>query len=127
MKIFGTTLLVMATLGLAACGGSSDDSSSSSDSTTGGGATKEKSAGSGGGAEAEGKQLFTANCATCHTLADAGAAGVVGPNLDEAMPSEATVKSMVTNGGNGMPSFSATLDPAEIDAVSKYVSSVAGQ
>ena len=126
MRILGSTLLVLATLGLAACGGSSDDSSSSSDSTTGGGATEEKSAGSGGGGDQAGEQIVVANCASCHTLSAAGAAGAVGPNLDEAMPSEATVKSMVTNGGNGMPSFSATLDPAEIDAVSKYVSTAAG-
>jgi mono/diheme cytochrome c family protein len=125
MKIFGTTLLVLATLGLVACGGSSDDSSSSSDST-GDTATKEKSAGSGGGGEAEGKQLFTANCASCHTLADAGAAGAVGPNLDELKPSVASVKTIVTNGGNGMPSFSASLDAGQIDAVSKYVSTAAG-
>lgn len=125
MKILGSTLLVLATLGLAACGGSSDDSSSSStESTTGGSAQQE--AASGGGAESEGKQVFVANCASCHTLADAGAAGAVGPNLDDLMPSEATVKSMVENGGNGMPSFSGTLDAAQIDAVSKYVSTAAG-
>ena len=125
MKILGSTLLVLATLGLAACGGSSDDSSSTSDST-GGGATKEKSAGSGGGGDSEGQAIFTANCASCHTLSAAGAAGAVGPNLDDLKPSEATVKSIVTNGGNGMPSFSSSLDAAQIDAVSKYVSTAAG-
>jgi cytochrome c2 len=31
-----------------------------------------------------GKQLFTEKCAYCHTLADAGATGKVGPNLDDA-------------------------------------------
>lgn len=31
-----------------------------------------------------GKELFTAKCAACHTLADAGAVGVAGPNLDDA-------------------------------------------
>ncbi len=43
------------------------------------------------------------------------------------MPSAAMVTSMVTNGGNGMPSFSSTLSAEQIQAVSKYVSSVAGQ
>jgi mono/diheme cytochrome c family protein len=124
MKIFGSTLLVLATLGLAACGGSSGDSSSTTEST-GGDATQEKSTGSSGG-ESEGKQVVVANCASCHTLADAGAAGAVGPNLDELKPSVATVKSMVENGGNGMPSFAGTLDSAQIDAVSKYVSTAAG-
>jgi plastocyanin len=31
-----------------------------------------------------GKQKFTEQCASCHTLARAGATGVTGPNLDEA-------------------------------------------
>ena len=31
-----------------------------------------------------GKQLFQAKCASCHTLKDANATGTVGPNLDEA-------------------------------------------
>lgn len=124
MRILGTTALVLATLTLAACGGSSDDSESTdtpSDSTSV--PTKPETAGS----EAEGKEVFAANCASCHTLADAGSVGQVGPNLDEAMPSAAMVTSMVTNGGNGMPSFSSTLSAEQIQAVSKYVSSVAGQ
>ena len=33
---------------------------------------------------ANGKQLFTQNCASCHTLADAGSKGILGPNLDDA-------------------------------------------
>jgi mono/diheme cytochrome c family protein len=124
MRILGTTALVLATLTLAACGGSSDDSESTDtppDSTSV--PTKPETAGS----EAEGKEVFAANCASCHTLADAGSVGQVGPNLDEAMPSAAMVTSMVTNGGNGMPSFSSTLSAEQIQAVSKYVSSVAGQ
>lgn len=124
MKIFGVTFLVLATLGLAACGGSSDESGSDD-------ALREATDGSaqtgGGSSEADGEQVFAANCATCHTLSAAGAAGAVGPNLDEAMPSEATVKSMVTNGGSGMPSFQGTLEPNEIDAVARYVSTNAGK
>lgn len=123
MRIIGSTLLVLATLGLAACGGSSDDSSTTPAPSGNGQSTQQ---GSSSGGDQAGEQIFVANCSSCHTLSAAGAAGAVGPNLDEAMPSEATVKTMVTNGGNGMPSFSASLDPAEIDAVSKYVSSVAG-
>jgi mono/diheme cytochrome c family protein len=37
------------------------------------------------------------------------------------------VSTIVTNGGNGMPSFSATLSAEQIQAVSQYVSSVAGK
>ncbi len=33
---------------------------------------------------AKGKELFTAKCAACHVLADAGAVGTAGPNLDDA-------------------------------------------
>ncbi|HEX6388877.1 MAG TPA: cytochrome c oxidase subunit II, partial [Solirubrobacteraceae bacterium] len=45
-----------------------------------------------GGGETDGKTLFTeaaqpTNCASCHTLADAGATGTTGPNLDEVVPS----------------------------------------
>lgn len=76
---------------------------------------------------AEGKQVFVANCSTCHTLKAAGANGMVGPNLDQLKPDEATVKAQVTNGGGGMPAFSGTLQPAQIDAVAAYVSSVAGK
>jgi mono/diheme cytochrome c family protein len=32
----------------------------------------------------KGKALFIQTCAACHTLADAGTSGVVGPNLDDA-------------------------------------------
>lgn len=38
----------------------------------------------GGGDKALGKELFTANCGSCHTLADAGTTGQIGPNLDYA-------------------------------------------
>jgi mono/diheme cytochrome c family protein len=65
-------------------------------------------------------------CATCHTLADAGATGSVGPNLDDLKPDEATVKNQVTNGGGGMPAFGGQLSDAEITSVAQYVSSVAG-
>lgn len=33
---------------------------------------------------AKGKQIFTAKCAACHTLADASAIGTAGPSLDDA-------------------------------------------
>src|SRR4051794_25856155 len=43
---------------------------------------------SSGGKAPDGKAIFTgdANCASCHTLADAGASGTVGPNLDKVVP-----------------------------------------
>ncbi len=36
------------------------------------------------GSQGSGKQLFVQACGGCHTLADAGTAGRIGPNLDDA-------------------------------------------
>ncbi len=76
-----------------------------------------------------GKEVFlgVSACGGCHTLADAGSSGAVGPNLDDAMPDAARVQEIVTNGQGGMPSFSSTLSEQQIADVAAYVSSVAGQ
>ena len=74
-----------------------------------------------------GKDIFTANCGSCHTLKDAGTSGTVGPNLDQLKPDKARVQRQVTNGGSVMPAFKGTLTAAQITAVAKYVSSVAGK
>jgi len=75
-----------------------------------------------------GKAVFTsAGCTGCHTLADAGATGTVGPNLDAAKPSDALVVERVTNGEGAMPSFRAKLGETQIQEVAAYVSSVAGK
>jgi mono/diheme cytochrome c family protein len=82
---------------------------------------------SGGGAP-DGKQVFaSAGCGGCHTLKDAGASGNVGPNLDQLKPSETRVEKQVTTGGAIMPAFKDKLSAAQIAAVAKYVSSVAGK
>jgi mono/diheme cytochrome c family protein len=51
--------------------------------------TGQTETGGGGGAQgdpAAGKEVFTsAGCVSCHTLADAGASGTTGPNLDEVL------------------------------------------
>ena len=75
---------------------------------------------------ASGKDVFTSSCGGCHTLADAGTSGAIGPNLDDAAPDAATVKAFVRGGGGGMPAFGDNLSNAEVDAVAAYVSSVAG-
>jgi mono/diheme cytochrome c family protein len=75
-----------------------------------------------------GKQIFlTAGCTSCHTLADAGSHGTIGPNLDQAKPSKARVVTRGTNGRGAMPSFKGKLTPQQIQAVAQYVSSVAGK
>ena len=75
----------------------------------------------------DGKSIFTSNCGSCHTLADAGTSGAVGPNLDEVQPPRATVVQIVTNGRGAMPSFADSLDQQQIDAVAEYVSGAAGR
>ena len=81
-----------------------------------------------GGAQAlaAGKSEFETNCSSCHTLADAGATGEVGPNLDQLKPGIALVETQVINGGGAMPAFQGTLSEEEIAAVAAYVSTVAG-
>ena len=75
-----------------------------------------------------GKEVFaTAGCEGCHTLADAGAKGNVGPNLDDAKPSLALVVDRVTNGKAAMPPFKGQLTEQQINDVAAYVSSVAGK
>ena len=81
-----------------------------------------------GDAEA-GRALFlkatTPACAVCHTLADAGAAGTIGPNLDELKPDANRVTQAVRNGIGVMPAFDALSD-ADVQALAKYVSGVTG-
>ena len=72
-----------------------------------------------------GRTVFASNCVSCHTLADAGSTGAVGPNLDTARPSASLVVERVTNGQGGMPPFKGKLTTAEIGAVAAYVSTVA--
>jgi cytochrome c6 len=82
------------------------------------------------GDAAAGKEVFTAtaspSCAGCHTLADAGATGSVGPNLDDAKPSAELVVDRVTNGQGAMPAYGDSLTEEQIADIAAYVSSVAG-
>lgn len=123
MKILSATALVLLSLILAACGGSSSSDSepaTSPDTTQEQPATEDQNADS--GSAADGKEVFTANCASCHTLAAADATGTVGPDLDTAKWDEARVQQRVEDGAGAMPSFSGTLSPDEITAVAKFVS-----
>jgi cytochrome c oxidase subunit 2 len=99
--------------------------------------------GGGGGGEADGKTLFTdaaepTACKSCHTLADAGATGTTGPNLDDVVPdlSEAEVRESivdpdaeVTEGFQAglMPRYGDSLSEEQVDALVKYLKEVAGQ
>ena len=61
----------------------------------------------------EGRSSSAAGCAGCHTLADAGATGTIGPDLDQCSR-PALVVERVTNGSGVMPSFSDSLTEQQI-------------
>ena len=74
-----------------------------------------------------GKAVFTsAGCVGCHTLADAGATGTVGPNLDEAKPDNELVVTRVTKGQGAMPAFAGQLTDQQIADVAAYVTQATG-
>jgi cytochrome c oxidase subunit II len=88
-----------------------------------------------------GKQLFTSatnGCSSCHTLADAGATGKIGPDLDKFLkgkPKSFIQQSIVDPGAyvekgfqNGImpPTFGKTLTKQEISALVDYLSKVTG-
>ena len=70
----------------------------------------------------KGRQLFTDNgCSACHTLADANAAGAVGPSFDgDASLDKSRAVSVITNGQGPMPSFG-WLGEEDIDLVAGYI------
>jgi cytochrome c oxidase subunit II len=100
--------------------------------------------GGGGGAAVDAKALFTSGdadtgataCATCHTLADAGAKGQVGPDLDKVLKGKdaAFIKESILDPDKEiapgfqpgvMPgNFGDTLSGEQVDALVKYLSEV---
>jgi len=70
----------------------------------------------------KGRELFDDyGCGSCHTLADAGATGHVGPGLDgNTKLSEAFVADRIKNGEGAMPAFG-QLSPEDIATLSSYV------
>jgi mono/diheme cytochrome c family protein len=95
-----------------------------------------------GGAASRGKPLFVEGCGQCHTLADAGTQGTIGPNLDDGFATarrdglgEDTIRSVVrgqiaypveepVSGQPGMPAN--IFEGEDADAVAAYVAEVAG-
>ena len=71
----------------------------------------------------KGKEIFlnAGNCATCHSLKEAGSNAMVGPNLNQIRPDIGRVKNAVLNGIGVMPAYQGILSNEEIDAVSHYV------
>ncbi len=79
------------------------------------------------GDAAAGKKVFmSAGCVGCHTLADAGAKGTVGPDLDQAKPPKELVVQRVTLGLGAMPPFKGQLSDQQIADVAAYVVQATG-
>ena len=104
MKLSATALIALAILPfLAGCGGSAAHSSS------------------------PGAKVFaSAGCGSCHTLADAGTNGKVGPVLDQAKPALSLAVLRVTHGQGAMPDFTGTLTKKQIADVAAYVVKASG-
>ena len=90
----------------------------------------------GGGGAPDGKAVFTGaepTCGSCHTLADAGTTGTIGPNLTTSLAGkdeeyirrgivepDADVPSGFSK-GIMPPNYGDTLEPAEVDALVDYL------
>ena len=113
-------VLLVLCVGVAACGGDDDDSAATTteETTTEETTTEETTTTT---EAAGGREIFVANCGSCHTLSDAGTSGTIGPSLDGIGLDVSAVETQVRNGGGGMPAFEGDLTDAEITAVSTYV------
>jgi cytochrome c oxidase subunit 2 len=91
----------------------------------------------GGGAAPDGKAVFAANgCGACHTLADAGSTGQVGPDLDKVLKGAdpADIKEDIVDPNKEIakgfpadtmpPNFGEIIKPEEIDALVAYLAKV---
>jgi mono/diheme cytochrome c family protein len=79
--------------------------------------------------EERGREIFRRSCAQCHTLADAGAVGRVGPDLDVLRPARGLTIDAIAEGrarGRGqMPR--AVIDGQDARDVADYVARIAGR
>ncbi|MEI6689296.1 MAG: c-type cytochrome [Thermoleophilia bacterium] len=87
-----------------------------------------KAPGSGGAAStAPGAAAFANGpCSTCHTFADAGTAGNVGPSLTANAVDYEKALGLITNGQGGMPSFKAQYTKDQIECFAGYVATHSG-
>jgi cytochrome c oxidase subunit 2 len=104
-----------------------------------GGGEEQAGGETGGGAAPDGKAVFTdAGCGGCHALADANTTGGTGPDLDEGLKGkdEAFIEESIVDpsaeiaqgySDGLMPAtFGNSLQPAELDALVKYLAEVTG-
>ena len=99
---------------------------------------KEKQAAAASGS-AQGKTLFTQQCGTCHTLADAGTTAEVGPDLDKVLAGKNAdfIRGSIVNPNaeiapgfqpNVMPgTFGQLLSQQQLDSLVKYLLDTAGK
>ena len=71
----------------------------------------------------KGRQLFNDwSCSQCHTLADAGSSGSIGPALDgNANLTHDFAVDRITNGAGPMPGFGGQMTDEEIDLLATYI------
>jgi mono/diheme cytochrome c family protein len=80
-------------------------------------------------AEKEGRDLFAARCAQCHTLSAANSVAQVGPNLDDLRPPKELVLDAIDKGrsrGNGQMS-PGLYSGEEAEDVASFVAKAVGQ
>ncbi len=115
----------MLVVGLAGCGGEDETRPlpETVEGTVAQTTTQEEGGGNGErGDPAAGKEVFaSAGCGSCHTLADAGTSGTIGPNLDDSKPNYEVAVERVTNGMGAMPPFKDDLSEKQIQDVAAYV------
>lgn len=125
---FGAGTVVLVLLAIAYTVGFNTGKGRGGGEPAGGGTSIEKPGGKVQPAPAgPGRELFISNCASCHTLAAAGATGAVGPNLDDLQPDQAQVQSAIQIGGTGsgvMPT--GLLQGKQAEEVAAYVAGSAG-
>ncbi len=69
---------------------------------------------------ANGKNLFTEKCASCH--GNDGTAGILGAaNLQQTTMDAAALQQIITNGKGNMPSFKTTFSEKEIKKLAEYI------
>jgi mono/diheme cytochrome c family protein len=74
------------------------------------------------GGPADGATLFAQNCVQCH--GDKGTGGRRAPKLAGRKTLESEASNAITNGKGRMPSFKTRLQPDQIAAIAKYVSTL---
>ncbi|MSW45550.1 MAG: c-type cytochrome [Actinobacteria bacterium] len=70
---------------------------------------------------AQGQQIYTQNCASCHGQKGGGGIGTKLAGLvEKKYPNIADQEAVIANGRSSMPKFGSRLSAAEINAVARY-------